>query len=510
MNKSHIDLKNEFEEFLNFFINDIKNKKENDNIVSYLGDLFNGGKRLRPIIVLDVATYLYPEWRNDKNISSRIYNYALVLEIIHNTSLIIDDLPSMDNDIYRRDILTFHARYGQKATYLMTFNLLNLIKKILNTKVYVNNLNSLSLDNMKEEDKEDKENKDINSIFTENNKYIELEELINKELNNLVNGQKYDLDFEWMPLNNSRTLKIAELKTASLFILAFMGSYHIINNENKNKNNEVKTTLIARDYDYKDDIKIHLKNLGLNLGMAFQLSDDYLDLNTDKKENNYGLETSLEDLIEKYEYYHNKVEDILELLKFNKSSIIYEILNIMENRFTSLLYNETENETEHKTDNLITSRFKNKYYLGFTDNIIKKYGKDIEISNRIINNFDICLNELMESEILGINIWKNFNDLWNKEKQDIIIKILEFSLEIDNKQIKIRKIIKNIIDIDMLDEDKKFILKIIKQLESNYLYLFKKININNTLEEIKNIFNDLQNTIITEIDNTYNNWIKIG
>ena len=48
-------------------------------------------------------------------------------------------------------------------------------------------------------------------------------------MSNLVLGQKYDLDPEWKPDNNlSRTLKIAEYKTASLFKLAFLGSFYLM------------------------------------------------------------------------------------------------------------------------------------------------------------------------------------------------------------------------------------------------------------------------------------------
>ena len=49
-----------------------------------------------------------------------------------------------------------------------------------------------------------------------------------------------------------------------------------------------------------EDLKDKLFNMGLNLGMAFQLSDDYLDYNIDDSSNNYGKETSQEQLENKY------------------------------------------------------------------------------------------------------------------------------------------------------------------------------------------------------------------
>jgi geranylgeranyl diphosphate synthase type II len=251
-------IKKDFEDFLEIFL-----KKNNENnLMDILKDVILGGKRLRPILVLEVATYLNPDWKNHQELNQKIYNFALILELIHSTSLIIDDLPSMDNDTYRRGNLTFHTKYGQKNAYLMVYNLLVLIK-------------SLIIEN------------DDKTLW-----YVELEELINNEMSNLVLGQKYDLDPEWKPDNNlSRTLKIAEYKTASLFKLAFLGSFYLLEKENHENLKELKELKELKDI---------LGSLGLNLGMAFQLSDDFLDLSTDLKTNNYGLETSPENLKNKY------------------------------------------------------------------------------------------------------------------------------------------------------------------------------------------------------------------
>ena len=80
------------------------------------------------LTLLEVANYLNPDWKNNQELNQKIYNFALILELIHSTSLIIDDLPSMDNDTYRRGNLTFHAKYGQQNAYLMVYNLLVFIK----------------------------------------------------------------------------------------------------------------------------------------------------------------------------------------------------------------------------------------------------------------------------------------------------------------------------------------------------------------------------------------------
>ena len=282
------DLKKEFDFFLNLFLK--------DNLQYY--DVCLGGKRLRPVIVFEIASLINPYWRICTNTAFKIKRYALILELIHCTSLIIDDLPSMDNDTYRRGDLTFHVKHGQHSSYIMVYNLLTLIKKII----------------IEDDDK---------SLL-----YLELEELINYELTNLVAGQKYDLDQDWVPESGSRTLKIAELKTASLFKLATIGPFYILNqgsdmeNENENENENEKKNL-----------KIKLLQLGHNIGMAFQLSDDFLDIDIDIPTNNYGLETSKNELKNKYNEYHNSIKIILNDINSKKDSSIYEILKLMNNRF---------------------------------------------------------------------------------------------------------------------------------------------------------------------------------
>jgi len=249
-------------------------------------EICEGGKRLRPILVLAMATHLKNDWETSPY-KSKIYDLALIIELIHSTSLIIDDLPSMDNDQFRRNQLTFHYKHGRHQAYLMVYNLLTVIKKLI-----------LNLEGGKMD-------------------YIELEELINFEIGNLILGQRLDLDPKWQPHNpdESRTLKIAEYKTASLFKLSVLGPYLLL-----------KPFL---------DLKIgstKFLDLGHHLGMAFQLSDDYLDLKRDSVWNNYGLETSLTKLKTKFKDYLSLVDSDLKALKINDLGL-KEIIDLMEGRF---------------------------------------------------------------------------------------------------------------------------------------------------------------------------------
>lgn len=73
--------------------------------------LLAGGKRLRPIFVFDFCRMCGGDWRNAAA-------FAAAVEMIHTYSLIHDDLPCMDNDDYRRGRLTNHKVYGEDIAVL--------------------------------------------------------------------------------------------------------------------------------------------------------------------------------------------------------------------------------------------------------------------------------------------------------------------------------------------------------------------------------------------------------
>ncbi len=73
--------------------------------------LLAGGKRLRPIFVLDFCRMCGGEWE-------KALPFAAAVEMIHTYSLIHDDLPCMDNDDYRRGKLTNHKVYGEAIAVL--------------------------------------------------------------------------------------------------------------------------------------------------------------------------------------------------------------------------------------------------------------------------------------------------------------------------------------------------------------------------------------------------------
>ncbi|SJZ85508.1 polyprenyl synthetase family protein [Selenihalanaerobacter shriftii] len=71
-----------------------------------------GGKRLRPVLTLMVANLLF------KKKEEEVLPAAIAIELIHNYSLIHDDLPCMDDDDYRRGKLTNHKVFGEGIAVL--------------------------------------------------------------------------------------------------------------------------------------------------------------------------------------------------------------------------------------------------------------------------------------------------------------------------------------------------------------------------------------------------------
>ena len=73
--------------------------------------LLAGGKRLRPVFAFDFCRMCGGDWK-------KAVPFAAAVEMIHTYSLIHDDLPSMDNDDYRRGRLTNHKVFGEAMAIL--------------------------------------------------------------------------------------------------------------------------------------------------------------------------------------------------------------------------------------------------------------------------------------------------------------------------------------------------------------------------------------------------------
>ncbi len=84
--------------------------------------LMAGGKRLRPMMMLEA----YKMFAGENADEEPVRPFMTAMEMIHTYSLVHDDLPAMDNDEYRRGRKTTHAVYGAGMATLAGDGLLNL------------------------------------------------------------------------------------------------------------------------------------------------------------------------------------------------------------------------------------------------------------------------------------------------------------------------------------------------------------------------------------------------
>ena len=189
--------------------------------ISY--SVLNGGKRLRPLLV-----YLSSELGKSTSKAQDLVSCAV--ELIHCYSLIHDDLPSMDDDSLRRGLPTCHKKFGEAIAILAGDALQPMAYSLL-----------------------------INSNEIEDKLKIKLVALLSKACgqNGMVEGQILD---------------ISDNKSISLEELDYMHS--------KKTGSLIKTCLEMGgliSYLQVNDINL-LKEYGEKIGLAFQIRDDIIDL----------------------------------------------------------------------------------------------------------------------------------------------------------------------------------------------------------------------------------------
>jgi geranylgeranyl diphosphate synthase type II len=176
-----------------------------------------GGKRVRPIMCL-MGNELFDEIHPDA------YHVAIAIELFHNFTLIHDDI--MDAAPLRRGMETVHKKYGE-STALLTGDVM-----MIQSYEYLNKI--------------------------QDNNIHQILQLFNRTAKEVCEGQQLDMDFEkqeHVSLNeylNMISLKTSVLLAASLEMGAILGGASAGNRK-------------------------HLYDFGKNLGIAFQIQDDYLD-----------------------------------------------------------------------------------------------------------------------------------------------------------------------------------------------------------------------------------------
>ena len=191
--------------------------------------LMAGGKRLRPILLMAAADSI-------NNSGEKYLQVASALEMIHTYSLIHDDLPAMDNDDYRRGKLTNHKVFGEAMAILAGDALLTLAFEVALRQ------------------------KDVPQ---------EILLAVLKEISTaagaagMVGGQVIDLRSEGVQIDLATLKKMHMGKTGALFKAAIRCG-----------------ALLAQ----ADDKKLAaLTTYAENFGLAFQITDDILDVEGDDK-----------------------------------------------------------------------------------------------------------------------------------------------------------------------------------------------------------------------------------
>ncbi len=129
----------EYTEEINKFLDasiSIQNVPERRLLQSMKYSLMAGGKRLRPILI--IATY-----KLFKEDYLSVIPFALAMEMVHNFSLIHDDLPAIDNDDFRHNKPTNHKMFDESTAILAGDGLLNTAYEIISESL----LDKENLDN---------------------------------------------------------------------------------------------------------------------------------------------------------------------------------------------------------------------------------------------------------------------------------------------------------------------------------------------------------------------------
>ena len=214
----------------NFLINFI-NKQKNSLLVAPMKyGVISGGKKIRSTVILDFGKILRV---NEK----KLISICAAVECIHSYSLIHDDLPCMDNDSFRRGKPSTHKKYGEATAVLAGNSLLTLAFEIISDKK--NHLRS------------DHKIKIINLLSNCSGH------------TGIAGGQELDLKFENKRKKNSQILNMQRKKTGKLFNFCLQ-SVAII----ANRNNVEKKMFGV---------------IGEDIGLLFQLADDFLDIKGSKK-----------------------------------------------------------------------------------------------------------------------------------------------------------------------------------------------------------------------------------
>jgi len=192
--------------------------------------LMAGGKRIRPVLCVAAAETVGGQ-------SQDVISAACALELIHTYSLIHDDLPAMDNDDIRRGQPTCHVAFDEATAILAGDALLTLAFEVLSSTEFVQDNHVRNWMNV------------IHTLSTA----AGYKGMIEGQMQDMA-GERHLLCLE--DLENMHALKTGALIEASVTVGAILG---------KGSPDQIQ----------------QLKTYSKNIGLAFQVTDDLLDVEGD-------------------------------------------------------------------------------------------------------------------------------------------------------------------------------------------------------------------------------------
>lgn len=194
--------------------------------------LLAGGKRLRPML-------MWETYRLFGGQALEIDCFVAAIEMIHTYSLVHDDLPAMDNDEYRRGRKTTHIVYGEAMAILAGDGLLNLAFETASRAF------------------------DLTNCPARVGKAMQI--LSGKAgINGMLGGQCSDVESEGKEISKEQLEFIHDYKTSAMLQASMM----------------IGATLAGAS---EEEIEIS-RMMAQNIGMAFQIQDDILDVTGSSKE----------------------------------------------------------------------------------------------------------------------------------------------------------------------------------------------------------------------------------
>ena len=269
-----------------FLINYLKNQELSLLLDPMKYGVISGGKKIRSTIILDAGKIF-------KLSENKLINICAAVECIHSYSLIHDDLPCMDNDSIRRGKPSTHMKFGEASAVLAGNSLLTLAFEIIADKNYSVNPKL--------------KNEIIKSLASCSGH------------TGIAGGQELDLKFENKKKSLKQIVRMQKKKTGKLFSFCFYAVAVVAKKNMREKNK--------------------LSDLGDEIGLLFQLADDFLDTKGSKKlvgksikkDNKKGKSTliSLMGYEKTYKYADNLKKNILlKLTKHGKHA--KDLINTIE------------------------------------------------------------------------------------------------------------------------------------------------------------------------------------